>query len=139
MEVEPVKTLLTLLTVTLLFSAPSHAKTAKELRNACAPNTDNKQAVELLAMNCAGYIEAIADNISVTDIESAGQRLVPTLNEEYTLGQLKDAFLLYMSQHPEEEQHTASAVLFQAWNEHKMVKLVPQPRQKPSGKESKKE
>jgi hypothetical protein len=115
----------------LLFALPSHAKTAKQLKDACAPaNPDNKVAAELLAMNCAGYVEAIADNISTTAVFENGKRLIAELKEQYTLGQLEDAFLLYINQHPELERHSACEVLFQAWSEHQMVNLVPQPNLK---------
>jgi hypothetical protein len=111
----------------LLFAMPSHAKTAKQLKDTCTPADTINTASELRAMNCAGYIEAIADNISTTAVFENGKRLIAELKEQYTLGQLEDAFLLYINQHPELERHPACEVLFQAWSEHKMVNLVPQP------------
>jgi hypothetical protein len=89
-----------------------------------------KRIAQMLEMNCAGYVEAIADNISTTAVFKSGKRLIAILKEQYTVGQLRDAFLLYINQHPEDEQHSPCEVLFQAWSEHKMVDLVPPPNLK---------
>ncbi len=93
------------------------AKTAKELKDACTAT--GKQAPMMLY--CAGFVEATAWLSAMPTADGSGVRYIGVLTETYTIEQFINAFLVYINQHPEEDQHPAQLVLQKAWADHKML------------------
>ena len=100
-------------------------KTAKELKDACTAT--GKESPRQLY--CVGYVEASVWLSLLPTADGDGTRIVAELPEGYTFEQFIKAFLVYLDQHPEEEQHPAQGVLLQAWVDHKMLILKTKPCQ----------
>ena len=110
--------------VLFLFATVAQAKTAKELKDACPPGTDKKQSGSSLL--CLAYIEGAAEAITSRPIVYADEWVVLTFKEPYTIGQLRDAFLLFLNEYPAQEQNPALDVLLGAWMMRNMLKSTPQ-------------
>jgi hypothetical protein len=107
-------------TLLLLFATVAQARTSKELKDLCAPGADKKQSGSTLL--CLGYIEAAAEAITTHPTVFADDWVVLTFKEPYTVGQLRDAFLLFLNEYPAQEQNPALDVLLGAWMMKNMLK-----------------
>lgn len=111
--------------VLLLFATVAQGKTAKELKDVCAPDADKKQTGSLLI--CLGYIEGASEAINSRPTVFGDEWVVLTFKEPYTIAQLRDAFSLFVNEYPAQEQNPAFDVLLGAWMTANMLKSSPQP------------
>jgi hypothetical protein len=111
-------------TLLLLFATVAQARTSKELKDLCAPAADKKESGSTLL--CLGYIEAAAEAITTHPTVFADDWVVLTFKEPYTVGQLRDAFLLFLNEYPAQEHNPALDVLLGGWMMKNVLKSSPQ-------------
>jgi hypothetical protein len=90
-------------------------KTAGELKKQCEIDPEKKQlqlADAYQVGSCRGFIEAYLQIISGTPFSFLRKTdIFKLFKEGLTVGQIMDAFLLYMAKHPENENNAALIVL----------------------------